>query len=859
MRMLILSLGLVLIAAVPAAAQQVRLRAIEQPTLSRLSLPLNGAEFEMSKVAPRQFELLLNQTGVRFDTRQVFPDRLVSRVISARQVKDPNGSRLRFILNCDCAAETRVARGALLIEFYDTDASEEEEAADRSDPSREQPDLSEAEVDPAVGRAFEAEAEFDGRVEIPAETPEQDQSPQPAVEAPVLDTATAPLRAPQPIKKPSPVLAVNTPSEDLPDVVQQQAGASVDLADTADEAIAELLEAEPDPEQDEELRIARDKLLEQLTRAAEQGLLEFASPEGEASPLGGGANLGVLAGPEAFSGEAEFAGPDTAATSGRSAQEGSDGPRPLLELPVRARTSIDRDFVAARRDTIVPVDVCEANALLSRVTWLDPKDPARALAALRGEILGEFDQPRPEIIERLVTLYISIGFGIEARRLLELYGEALPDRRVYQDLASIVDGDPVVWGEGIAANGPCSGSVALWLAAAGLRDLDEYKTDETDAELLDAFALMPLGMRKLLGPRILTNAVDEGNLELARKIDQLLQRSGGELGPALNLALGRLISLDGRPEAAEAIFTRIAASRGELATEALLRLVESKLKRGAPISEIERQELAFAAYIYRGDPEGRFLQLTELQARAGGAGLPEVLSELKRHLNEAPEEAAEYRDIGHLLLEESDRDSVGDAAYTQAVLAYADEISPTAAGDAARARIARELTGAGLANLALDQLQVALVRAAPEVRLAAGEALVALFRGEEALAQLEGVELPEAQAIRVRAHKLQAAHAEALELAAQSADDAQEIDVADLAWRAGEWETAADQGPEARRLLAAVMAGQDAAEAQIDPDRDQAFLAPPELPAQASLKSSQEVLDGSATVREIIEEALGDG
>ncbi|MEM9043658.1 MAG: hypothetical protein AAGC81_03105 [Pseudomonadota bacterium] len=814
------------------------MRAIEQSTLSRLSLSLNGAEFEFAKVAPRQYELLVEQQGLRFDTRQVFPDRLVSRVISARQVRDPAGSRLRFILNCDCDATTQLSKGALLIEFFDPNAEEEGPKTASNEP---------------VSQSADLRAQLNaGALEVATSSePTNDVE---SVSTPADDLVTAPTRSPLPVAKPKsqtasePAIVERNEPEPTPEVV---------LIEPSQEGASDVSPESTDPDQDDELRLARDKLLEQLTRAAEQGLLEFAIPEGEPNDLID-LEAAPLEGPESFVG----VGPsqqNPMVEIGSDETERSSTPRPPLELPIRAKTAIDRDFVAGRKDTVSPVETCNTGQMLSGIDWLDPKDPARALSALRGEILGEFDQPRPDIIERLVVLYISLGFGIEAQKLLELYGDSIEHRRIYEDLAAIVDGEPIVWGEGIARNGPCSGTVALWLAAAGLRDLDEFKTEDTDPALIDAFAILPLKMRKLLGPRILTNAVDEENTALARRIDQLLQRSGGELGTAQNLALARLISVEGRPEAAEAIYTRIAASRGELATEALLRLVESKLKRGAPISQIEREELAFSAFVYRADPEGRDLRLTDLQVRAGGPGLPEVLSEIKRHLADAPTEAAEYRDIGHLLLEESAREDVGDAAYAQAVLSYVEEISTSAAGDAARARIARELTAAGLANLALDVLNVALPRRAREVRLAAGEALISLDRPQDALPWLEGVDGLDSRDLKIRAYQAQETPEDALSLVEQDDQTEDDSRLAELSWQAGAWDDAAETGPEARRLLAAFMAGRELAEPDVDADRGQAFLSPPELTAAPSLRSSKEVLDGSTKVREIIEEALGDG
>ena len=834
-------------AAADAAAQSGRpiaLRAVDQSSLSRVSFPLGDLSFAFEEVADRQFDVVLPGASVRFDTTQIFPDRLASRVISARTIRGEGETRLRFVLNCDCEADTKLLNGLLVIEFEDpeddqADGTEAEEEADRAETDRAGTDggVTPADADlNAETSADLAAAALEG--DLPAGLPASTLAPVAGDGAataarPAGPRPLAPAQAPFPVSKTLP----GAEPEPLP----------LDVRDPGPPAIetAEL----PATDEEQEIRLARRKLLEQLTRAAEQGLLEFDASQAVSPPPE--AEVGA-ANPDPASGEAGEAAEAPGAEDGELAFQGP------VELPIRSRTAIDRDFIDDRSDTIVKVDDCRIEDTLAGFEWPDPKEPGTRMGELRGQLLGEFDKPRPEILEELSLLYLSLGFGAEARQILRLYGEDLASTPLLLDLADVIDGRTPSAEGPLRRSGPCSGLTAVLLAVSGDGNHERLQDADMKAEMLDAFMLMPVKIRSLFGSRLLSHSIDQRDLEQARKIDQLLQRMPGQTGNAHDLALARLIALNGNHEAAEAIYNRVAQTRSIEADEALLLLIDSLIRRDATIPDHLLDRLAYTAYVGRTTEMGTALKLAEIQARAGSGELPVLLGELEEMLVREPDDAAELRDLGHALLEETGPEGLEPEDYVRSVVAYADQIAETAAGDGARARITEELTKLGLANLALRIAAPGLARTSPALRLASARAYMAQGAFIAAMAAVEDLETPDAMALKIEILERSEAPQQALELLEATAAPV-ETDLADLAWKAGEWDRATGDGPAPRRLLAAFMAGEESAGDGIDSEVERDFLTPPEVPAEITLKDSKAVLGSSKAARSVIEEALNDG
>ncbi|WP_340108169.1 hypothetical protein [Pikeienuella sp. HZG-20] len=786
----------------PLSAEAVRVRATDIAHASQVEIPVAGLGFGVERTGPRQIDIVISGGGGAFDLSEIFPGAGARRIVSARLVPDDAATRLRFVLNCDCDYAAHVAGGALTVEFRD----------------------------PAPGPVLAA-SEQPAAAPLPQRAPEE-------------GTERAPHSAPAP-----------TP---------RHAGAPRSGG-------AETADAAP-PEHD--VVIARQRLLEQLSRAADQGLLSYRSPEAAAAappptdPERRGRRAPETPEPPPAPAPAPAATAELMAKTPPPEKDYAEAPKPL-ELPVRARTAVDRAFRADRAETFVDEVDCIADARLDTSDWPDADAFSAELARLSGALLDEFDMPLPDIATGLVKLYIAAGFSAEALGVIDLYPDAVEDSALLRDLAHIVGGTPPAPDGPLAVTGACSGPTAVWRRAAGLpAAVQPYAADDAqawlDAKMVTAFATLPVSLRVLIGPMIMASFLDDGEVENARKIDLILRRIPGDHGPAFDLARARLLTASHEDEEADALYTRLGRRDLAESREALLRLLESRIRRGAPISADLTEALAEAAFIARGSQMERPLKIAEIRARARAEGLTAALRTVRDAMTRSPAAKIILRDAGHAVLEEASAEETGPLAYVRAVLGYRDEISTEMAGDAARRRIAEELTGLGLANAALAFLDPALGRGAPGLRRAAARAHLAEADAASALETLAGLDGIEAKRLRAKAEEMMGEPASALATLAEIDIPAESsADRADLAFRAGAWAEAAESGPPERRLLAAFMAGSEAAP-KIDAALSEnaaaaAFLTPPQVEGEVTLGAAQSVIDASRAVRAVIEEALEDG
>lgn len=357
------------------------------------------------------------------------------------------------------------------------------------------------------------------------------------------------------------------------------------------------------------------------------------------------------------------------------------------------------------------------------------------------------------------------------------------------------------------------------------------------------------------------NYLDDYDVESARRIDLLMRRIPGDHGAAFDLARARLLSASRDDAAAEELYGRLAKHDLPKSQDALLRLFEARVARNAPVTERLAHALQDAAFIARGGPKGRQLLIASVRALALSSGLPEALRMVKEGVARNPSDQIAFLDAGHAALEEASARETGALDYLKAVTGYRELISRDVAGDAARRRVADELTSVGLANAGLEILEPATGRGSPPVRRAEARALLSLDRAEEALAALDGVRGVEASRLRARADEMLGKPEQALARLTKAGGPAEEN--GDLALMAGDWRRAAESGPEPRRLLAAWMAGdapEDASgDAPAKTEEAEAFLDPPEVGETVTLRDAKAVMNSSRAVREIINEALKDG
>jgi hypothetical protein len=796
------SLAVLLAVSLPLSAQQrIALRAGEHGDFSRIALDIPSLEAWDLRQTDRLVRLRFPDRDLSFDTSAIFPQRRVSRVTRASFESKGGGVELTLSLSCDCTVEAYEFQSDMLV----VDIRDDQDGGATSDERRRA-----ARSDGDGARQAEASGS-DGPVEAGVA----------AVSRP--DAAEEPAaREARPESEPA-AIPTSPEAEDL----------SVDTA--------------------------RARLLEQLSRAADQGLVEFREPPGAGEPR----TKPLRAAPVQGNGPK----PDEAATPG--APDSDEAPNPARtpaqrtassdpEGPVQleARTAFDGD---ARPGETVDTPACDARRHLDPSVFSVVDAPYEALGELRGRVTGEFDKPDREAVLELVRMQISLGFGLEARRTLQAFAPQADGSVLLTDIARIVEGLPATPDGPLANAEGCGGRVALW-RIAGRQGGATPASAQTKLEILQEFEALPVPMRRLAGPQLVRALVERDATDLAEALALRLDRAPGDHGDDWRLATAGLALAVGNRALAEARLEPVISDDGPLAARALLLLANSRLERNELLDPQLISDLGAAAFANRGTDLGRRLLIAEALGHAGRGQLEAALKGLKTEIDVGRHRASHLETAVIAVLSVTDADEVGSAAYADAVLSHRGLIGSGPDFDAVRARVAEEMTHVGLPGVGRDLLEPALARGRAPARLAAALTETAMGRPERALGHITGLQGRRAAELRANALARQGLHDRAwAEIADFLKPDADARRA--LAWRGGDWNAASEAflHSDPRGVLAAWMAGEREAPSETYETPRTAFLAPSPDLSEPELAASRIAISQAEAARTLIDETLDGG
>jgi hypothetical protein len=599
------------------------------------------------------------------------------------------------------------------------------------------------------------------------------------------------------------------------------------------------------------LATAERILVEQIARAADQGVIELA----EAAGAPGVSFADAVTRPEPAQPEPE---PPALPAADAEPPAAADPPAglPLQDEQIAAITVYDRDG-PRRGATQEPVpEECLDDDRLDIDRWSDGSPLHRQLPRLQGLLVGEFDRPDPVVVADIARLYIRFGFGAEAALMLESFDAAAEDAALLYDLARAVEGLPPAPGGPLAAAAPCPGRHGLWIAIAGarppFRDADHFATVEA------AFAELPPDLRDMLGPGLVTRLLDAGHPREAAVLQAIAVRPGLPPSVDARLAAAELAAAEGRTAEAKAEFAALFDADAHNAAAALLRLVHLDLAEPDPVPEARLTDLATAALAHRGEPLEVGLRTALAEALAHDSLLDKAIAELDLLMSDRPEHADGTRDTAVELLIAADPARIGAAQYAETVLAARDLLPGTGTYDPTRFAVARHLLALSLPNAALGLLDPSLARAQGYARELAARAYLERGDPADALGALDGLSGPDVARMRAEARVLAGDYpAAAQELAAAGLTGA----LAERAWPLGAWEQARGAGDPRRAAMAGYMLnrGATATPAPTSPETPEAAFATPLPPLERpSLGAARALLETGRQVGGFVETLLAE-
>ena len=699
-----------------ASAQTVTVRAGEHSDFSRFVMLLpEGSRWRVDQSRGRA-RLDLGIPEVRYDVAEVF--RRIPRLrVEALDQASP-GDALEFRLACDCRVESFVHNGRyLVIDVKDGPAPEDAPRQGLVLPVNGVP----YRFDLGVPTGEDGTAAVETEAERPAEpAPLPDQSGPTALALPVV-TRT---------------YAGSDPGE-----------SPVQLPGAA--------------------RIARVAELEQalntdLARARGQGLLA-------GTDAGGQAAQNTEDRQEVDRKEPERAPPEPQ-------------PKPRdRSAHLTVTTAMDRDFAAMADALAVDQDgnsvQCIPNRRLAVQEWAVAAPASTQIGHWRGQLTGALDAVNTEAALALARVYLHFGFGAEASQVLDFLPPDTPDLPLLRSLANLVDGNTLKGGNPFRGQEQCDSDAVLW---AVLASPDRIGTANEEA-VLQAVARLPVDLRTHLGAQVGRLYAGAGREDPADAALRTVRRVVEDETPAPGLAMAEaaIADLKGNHDAADTHREEVMETNNDLSPTALVDLVDSRLRSGAPLPpDIPDLAEGYALQYETADlgpalrratalsdaltgafdaAFGRLGDLAELDGENAAADLRETLLTL------LAERASDMDFLKHALDQTHGRED-----------AFTDELSLALAG---------KLLGLGFPQQAIRLLAVSQAQPVPEGRrMLRAQAALAADLPHEALVATLGLDGAEPARLRGAALQMMREHAVAAEtLAAADQPDA----AARSAWLAG--------------------------------------------------------------------------
>lgn len=801
--------------AAPATAGTIRLRSGEHPGFTRLVLDGGPAAGWRLGRAPGGYLLILDGEGWSFDTSEVFARISRSRLDDVRP--GPEAGQLFLSVPCAChASASETADGRIVIDMRDGPAPagspfETMVAADgKSAPEAASKAGTEEEAAPATrpvpGLAATLRYRADHNQEASLQIYWRDALP--AAPGP-----EAPTEPPRGRARDDLALAPVGSKEGTGPVEDAQArpvAAPPSESGTANAPAG--LPRLPDPG----AVLAEQDLLLQLGRAASQGLVLVEQPLEE---------------PQSLEESTADAAAETADVPPVAAA--TEGGTPTVSAGYRAETVLDRDARITMPTPQPAADgtVCPADAALTIRDWGDDRPASVQIAEARSGLTGEFDRPDPAAVERLVRLYIYLGFGAEARQAIAGFAADMPDRALLTGIAFVLDDRPVPGENPIRHMSDCGGAVAVWSVLAAPEAGPGPDVDLAAA--LRGFSGLPGGLRLLLGQRLTDRLLALGAEGEARLVRAAMARHAGEGDRAVAMTGAEIAQAAGRAEEALDLLEPVADRNDALSLRRVQLTLERQLAEGGAVEPGLVETAAALAFEHRKGPQGPLFSRLEILARAANGDFAGALAAYDRWPGEAPDAERTAAGLG---LAQAFVSRAEDTAFLDGFFGHPTLFDAARADEELTFDLAERLLVLGFAaevRALLDGPAAESVRG----REALARAALQLFEPEAALARLGPTGGAEAERLRGDALTMLGRHGDAAEAYARAgASD----EVARAALRAGDWGRAA-AGSDAVRAIAALP----------EPLADDPHAGTP------SLAGSRRMLEASADLRKGLAALLG--
>jgi hypothetical protein len=536
----------------------------------------------------------------------------------------------------------------------------------------------------------------------------------------------------------------------------------------------------------ERVAIAKSELLLQLARASTQGLVAVDPPDINfptdiQTPVAAPANDKMSAEPAAIP---------------------APTPRPPEREHLRIETVVDRDRPGENAASGLNMSgaKCLDPALFDVSSW-GPQDFVTApFGALRTNIVKEFDKPNPTAIVALARRYIFLGFGAEAKALVNSFDTIIPNSDILIDMSELMDFGFARTPGRMASQISCSTDGAMWaiLSVSAIpkgADIDKRS-------VLRTFSALPPHLRQLLGPGLADRFLKLGDIDTATAVRDLIDRLVGDRDVGFKMLEAQLNAQEGNTDQTLKLLAQVSVGGGDLAGDAVVQLIETKLDTGKRIDKKTAQLADTLAVENRGTALGRRLTRAAILGFAVSGQVETTFERIKTAVENAdvtPAEARELRARAHM---QNARDST-DSMFLKLLFRHEPTKAPVTPAeiDAHRA-VSERLVKLGLPDQALAMYANATFELGASDQRIFATADLAIGDGAAAYRELGDLQDAASQRLRASAEEMMGQYSQAVKIFAALGMSAE---LSSAAWRAGDWSAVASAGSSVRSQAAALV------------------------------------------------------
>lgn len=391
----------------------------------------------------------------------------------------------------------------------------------------------------------------------------------------------------------------------------------------------------------------RKRLMQQLLRAADAGIVDLKPEDAEDAPVqpsepairvppekpavvdGRGMDVATAAsGEPTENAPANVAEHRGAAMAGERPDASADDPGmvshfnfPEYDAGIAASENpeqTDGPDRALDEASVLPPARCFSREELTLPDLMPGDELARSIGDSRKALVGEFDSTDPGSGLELAKKYLSVGMVEEARSVVSEYSPGSALSYFLLDVADALSGD-LAEIEGSLAKDECIGLQALWRAYAQSRAGQPEAALTSEISSGAALEELPLLPRQIVAAELGLTAADRGEWETVRRLEAMARRSASGFGQTLgdtHLLSYRLATWQDDTASAERHLAEALGSDPDTAVQALLIQARQALRSDNVLDQSHaglRLDLGELARSELGSEIGR--QAFELEAR----------------------------------------------------------------------------------------------------------------------------------------------------------------------------------------------------------------------------------------------------